>query len=109
MNSRPYEFNQNDLSTVDAVGWPEELDLYRLMADNDKNFENHWCEWTEFLYQNWGSSRLWKVNEIRQAHACSIREIFSFRIRLPWAKTTTEARFNYCNHHPLPEAIHEQR
>ncbi len=48
-----YEFNQDDLDTVDAVDWPVELDLYRVMADNDKNWESHWCEWTDFVYQNW--------------------------------------------------------
>ncbi|MFC6279898.1 MULTISPECIES: hypothetical protein [Polaromonas] len=48
-----YEFSQDDLSTVDAVDWPEELDLYRAMADNDPKFEDHWCEWEDFIYQNW--------------------------------------------------------
>ncbi len=48
-----YGFSQDDLATVDTVEWPEELDLYRVMADNDPKFEDHWCEWTDFLYQHW--------------------------------------------------------
>jgi len=48
-----YEFDQDDLDTADAAEWPEALDLYRVMADNDPKFCEHLVEFEDFIYQNW--------------------------------------------------------
>lgn len=48
-----YEFNQDDLDTIDAVDLPDELALHKFMADNDQKFADHWCDWEDFIYQNW--------------------------------------------------------
>lgn len=48
-----YEFNQDDLETVDAVELPDELDLYRVMADSDRTFIDKWCDWEDHIWQNW--------------------------------------------------------
>lgn len=48
-----YEFDQDDLSTAECVELPDELALHRLMAESDTKFTEHWCEWEEYIWDNW--------------------------------------------------------
>lgn len=48
-----YEFTQDDLETVETAVLPDELALYEVMANDDPKFTELWCDWEEFIYENW--------------------------------------------------------